>query len=124
MTTLAMTKIVVADLAAAEAFYRSVCGFDQVERIEGEGFTEAIMRPSGSPAGAALVLFADGSSPPPGEAVLVFETDDVDAFAARVAAAGGTITHPPQHVPALGLTFALFLDGEGHALEAIASTSS
>ena len=122
MTTLAMSKIVVVDLAACETFYRSVCGFDQVERITGEGFAEAIMRPSGNPAGAALVLFADGSAPPPGEAVLVFETEDVATFAARVTAAGGTITHPPQHIPALGLTFALFRDGEGHTLEAIAYT--
>ena len=31
-----------------EAFYRAVCGFDQVERISGVGFVEAIMRPSNS----------------------------------------------------------------------------
>lgn len=119
MTTLAMTKIVVADLASSETFYRAVCGFDQVERISGEGFVEAIMRPSGDNAGAALVLFADGTAPPPGEAVLVFETADVTDVAARVAGAGGEMTLPPQVFAASGVTFAMFRDPEGHVLEAI-----
>jgi predicted enzyme related to lactoylglutathione lyase len=124
MTTLAMTKIVVTDLARSESFYRAVCGFDQVERIAGEGFSEAIMRAPGEAIGAALVLFADGSAPAPGEAVLVFETDDVEKFAARTIASGGTMTHPPQRLAELGLTFALFRDPEGHAIEAIARHSS
>ncbi len=123
MTILAMTKIVVADLDKSEAFYRAVCGFDQIERISGEGFTESIMRPSGSALGGAmggaLVLFVDGTSPPPGEAVLVFETDDVEAFAARVLAAGGEITHPPQLLADLGVRFTLGKDIEGHVIEAV-----
>lgn len=120
MTCLAMTKIIVTDLEASETFYRAVCDFDQVERISGEGFTEAIMRPSNTQAGAALVLFADGSRQPPGECVLVFETEDVAGFAARVTAAGGEMTHPPQFLAELGVTFALFRDLEGHAIEAVA----
>jgi predicted enzyme related to lactoylglutathione lyase len=124
MTTLAMTKIIVADLDRSEAFYRAVCGFDEVERIAGPGFVEAIMRPSGNPAGAALVLLADGTTPPPGEAVLVFETDDVAAFAARIVAAGGEVTMPPQLYAEAGITFALFRDPEGHTLEAISRSSA
>ena len=62
----------------------------------GEGFAEAIMRPSGDQTGAALVLFADGSKPTPGEAVLVFETDHVPAFSERILANGGVVTHPAQ----------------------------
>lgn len=119
MTSLAMTKIVVADPEALEAFYRSVCGFDQVQRITGEGFREAILTVSGAAKGAALVLFCDGSRPAPGEAVLVFETEDVATFAERVVAGGGTITHPPQHVPHLGLAFLMGTDPEGHVIEAI-----
>lgn len=119
MTCLAMTKIVVADLPRLEAFYRAVCAFDQVQHIKGEGFAEAIMRPSGDQTGAALVLFADGSNPTPGEAVLVFETDHVPAFSERIVANGGEVTHPAQTVDALGLTFAMYKDPEGHVIEAI-----
>lgn len=118
MTILAMTKIVVSNLDRSEAFYRAVCGFDQVQRVSGEGFTEAIMRPA-DPLGGALVLLVDGSRPPPGEAMLVFETDDVAAFAQRVVAAGGEITLTPQVFAKLDLTVAMFRDPEGHILEAI-----
>ncbi len=120
MTMLTMTKIIVTDLKRSEAFYRAVCGLDQVERLSGEGFEEVIMRSSAAPGGAVLILFADGTSPPPGEAVLVFETPDVDAFAARVIAAGGTVVHAPQTAEAMGLRFAMFKDCEGHMLEALA----
>jgi predicted enzyme related to lactoylglutathione lyase len=119
MTIFAMTKIVVTDLDRCEAFYRAVCGFDQIERISGQGFTESILRPSGTAMGGALVLFVDGTTPPPGEAVLVFETDDVDAFAARAVAAGGEITYPPQSLAELGIRVAMFRDPEGHVLEAV-----
>lgn len=118
MTFLAMTKIVVSDLDRCEAFYRAVCGFDDVQHIAGEGFSEAIMRPA-SAQGAALVLFADGTSPSPGEAVLVFDTDDVAAFSARIVANGGEIAHSAQNVPEPGLTFAMACDPEGHVIEAV-----
>jgi predicted enzyme related to lactoylglutathione lyase len=119
MTILAMTKIIVTNLDRSEAFYRAVCGFDQVERISGDGFIESIMRPAGNPMGGALVLFADGTAPPPGEAVLVFETDDVEAFAARSLSAGGETTLAPQFIAELGVTVAMFCDPEGHTIEAI-----
>jgi len=120
MTIFAMTKIVVTDLEQSEAFYRAVTGFNQFERISGEGFAEVIMRPAGIQVGGALVLFFDGTKPAPGEAVLVFEVEDVAAFAAKVMAAGGETTHAPQTVAELGLTFAMFRDPEGHTIEAIA----
>lgn len=124
MTFLAMTKIIVSDLESSEVFYRTVCGFDQVEWISGPDFREAIMRPSGKPAGAALVLFADGTTPPPGEAVLVFETDDVATFSSRIVEAGGEVTHPAQTIAELGLTFAMYRDPEGHVIEAVARVRS
>jgi lactoylglutathione lyase len=123
MTIFAMTKIVVTDLDRCEAFYREVCGFDQIERISGEGFTESIMRPSKSALGGALVLFVDGATPPPGEAVLVFETEDVDTFVARALAAGAEVTDAPQTLAELGVRFALLRDPEGHTIEAVARLS-
>jgi lactoylglutathione lyase len=120
MTIFAMTKIVVTDLERSEAFYRTVTGFDQIERLSGQGFTESIMRPSNSQAGGALVLFVDGTRPPPGEAVLVFEVEDVEAFAAKVLNSGGETTFAPHVIAELGLTVAIFRDPEGHTIEAIA----
>ncbi len=120
MTTLSMTKIAVADLPRLEAFYRAVCGFDQAQYVSGEGFAEVILRASGNKVGAALVLFADGTAPPPGEAVLVFETDNLSAFSERVVTNGGDVTAPAQVVEDLGLMFAMYRDPEGHMIEAIA----
>lgn len=122
MTFLAMTKIIVTDLERSEVFYRKVCGFDQVEWIDGPNFREAIMCPFDQGKGASLVLYADGSTPPPGEAVLVFETVDIDAFSTRLVEAGGEVTHPAQTIPELGLTFAMYRDPEGHVIEAVSRT--
>jgi len=122
MTILSMTKLVVADLEKAKAFYEAVCGVREVRRIDGavggRPITELIMA-SDAPGGATLVLFRehDTPAPPPGSCVLVFETDDVDAFVARAVQAGGSVMQPTRSLPELDLSFAFVRDPEGHVLE-------
>ncbi len=118
MTHLAMTKIVVRDLEFCATFYRAVCGFDTERRVEADGFAELILSRSDG-AGSTLVLLADGTTPPPGEAVLVFETEDLAAFTTRAEAAGGKVTQPALSLASLGLSFAMYADPEGHVVEAI-----
>lgn len=122
MTILSMTKLVVADLERAKAFYEAVCGVREVRRIQGavggRPITELIMEAEAS-GGATLVLFHehDTPAPPPGSCVLVFETDDVDAFVARAEQAGGSVMQPTRSLPELNLSFAFVRDPEGHLLE-------
>lgn len=122
MTHLAMTKLVVGDLDRAKAFYEAVCGVREVRRIKGavagRPITELIMEAQ-APGGATLVLFCYHGQPAPaaGECMLVFETDDVDAFVARAEAAGGSVMQAKQALPDFGLDFAFVRDPEGHVLE-------
>lgn len=118
-SVLSMTKLVVADLKGLTAFYTAVTGLAEANLIEGPGFAEQILRHPDK-RGAGLVLYADGTRPPAGEAILVFDTDDLAAFGARVAAAGGTLDQPPQAFPSAGIAFAFYRDPEGHRIEAIA----
>ena len=118
-SALIMTKLVVADLEAASAFYGAVCGVVSVQRIEDDSFAEIIMK--AEPGAGALVLITYKNQPAPvaGECVLVFETGDVAQFVERAVAAGGSVTQPATRIAALNLTYALVKDPEGHIVEAI-----
>lgn len=122
MTTLAMTKLFVADLEAAKTFYEAVCGVRETQRIngvvDGGPITELIME-SAAPGGATLVLlhYHEVPAPPPGACVLVFDTDDVDAFVTRAERAGGSVTQQTTRLPEFGLSYAMVRDPEGHILE-------
>ena len=129
MTTLSMTKLVVADLERAKAFYEAVCGVREAQRIkdivDGGPITELIME-AATPGGATLVLFHyhDIPAPAPGGCILVFATDDVDAFVARAEKAGGSVMQPTTRLPEFGLTYALVRDAEGHILEPLCRHAS
>jgi predicted enzyme related to lactoylglutathione lyase len=122
MTILAMTKLVVGDVEKAKTFYEAVCGVREVRRIEGavggRPITELIMQ-ADAEGGATLVLFRehDTPAPTPGSCVLVFDTDDVDAFLERAVAAGGSVMQPKTSLPDFGLSYAFVRDPEGHILE-------
>ena len=120
MTTLAMTKIAVRDLEAQEAFYEKVASFAVTQRVELPGFRESIMTAVQGGGGGALVLkHEEGGEPLPGSTLLVFETEDIHAFAERLAAAGGSITRPIERIEGLGLSFAFFIDPEGNTQEVV-----
>lgn len=100
MTILTGTKIIVADLERCSRFYRTVANLEEVQRVEGDGFTEVILRR------------AD-------EAVLVFDTDDLAAMSARPVEGGGTVSQPATMLPELGQSYAMFADPEGHVAEGV-----
>ncbi len=124
MTTFAMTKLVVGDLERAKAFYGPVCGLTEGRRIDGavdgRPITELIME-AAQPGGATLVLFRFHDTPAPaaGECMLVFESDDAEAFARRAVEAGGTVMQAVQALPQFGLSFGFVRDPEGHIVEVI-----
>jgi predicted enzyme related to lactoylglutathione lyase len=125
MTTLAMTKLIVADLERAKAFYEAVCGVTEAQRIkgmvDGRPITELIMA-AAAPGGATLVLlqYQGAPAPPAGACMLVFDTNDVEAFVARATSAGGSVMQAATHLPDFALTYALVRDPEGHILEPLA----
>lgn len=124
MTTFAMTKLVVADLDKAVAFYAATCGLKEARRIKGgtggRAMTEVIMAGQGAAATLVLMTYTDGGpAPTPGECILVFETDDIEAFFARAVAAGASIAEPITRLPDFGLSFGFLKDPEGHLVEGL-----
>jgi predicted enzyme related to lactoylglutathione lyase len=106
--------LMTSDCKAAEIFYRSVIGWDAKD--------------SGSP-GHAYTLLSKGSAmvgglmPIPKEACEngvgpcwtgYIAVDDVDAYAARVTSAGGSVRRAPEDIPGI-LRFAVVADPHGAA---------
>ena len=121
-TTLGPTKLVVDDLEKVAAFYCEAYGFEQTGRIQadigGEPIDEIFLSTAGA-AGPGLILMKWVGRPAPtnGEVLLVFMTDDVDALAARVQAAGGAVQLAPYRSEATPYRAAFTTDPEGHLIE-------
>lgn len=124
MTRLTMTKLVVENIEQVQPFYEQVCDLKEVRQIEadlnGRAIREVILT---APDSMILVLFQylDGSPVQSGEVMLVFETDDLDAFLHRAIKAGGSVAVPMVEVP--GARYVYVQDPEGHMVEAIERTS-
>jgi predicted enzyme related to lactoylglutathione lyase len=121
---LALTKIVVADVEAQERFYTQALGLTRTAYIEqGEGeahIREAILGVAGAQLGMAqlsLVQYVGRAAPPPGEAIIAFMSNDLEATIAAMVEAGGQIVVPVQEVPEHGLKLAFVIDPEGHTVE-------
>jgi predicted enzyme related to lactoylglutathione lyase len=118
------TKLIVGDLDRAAAFYKDVCGLTEQARVSdalgGRAISEIIFAPT-SPGGASFILLAypDTRKPASSEVILGFATPDVDAFAERVRAAGGTILEEPTSRPEHGVRVAIVKDIEGHLIEVV-----
>ena len=123
-TAFGFTKLVVADLEKSTAFYKSVCGLVEQARVDdkiaGRAISEILFNPA-TPGGATFVLLAypDAPKPASGEVILGFATDDVDAFVARVRAAGGAVAEEAASRPDHGVRVAIVKDIEGHLIEAV-----
>ncbi|HEY4547202.1 MAG TPA: VOC family protein [Pedomonas sp.] len=120
----ALAKIIVGDLDAVEKFYTSTLGLTRAAYIEfGEGpgqLQEVILAvPGGGPTDVKLhlVRYPNNPAPVPGEAIVGFMVDDVEATAAAMIAAGGRIVAPVQEIPEHRLKLAFVADVEGHTVE-------
>ncbi|MDE2302151.1 MAG: VOC family protein [Sphingomonadales bacterium] len=122
------TKLVVADLGAAEAFYRAI-GLRLVARNEGgEGDVhqrQAWFSVSGDSRDHMLILsqFPEAPAPPlpawPGECWLAFNVADVEALLAGAVAAGGRVLRAGEDRPEHGVRAAVICDPEGHVIEVV-----
>lgn len=83
------------DAAAAEAFYCAVVGW----RAEHMGPQPAGYTTFNTGAGGVAGMMTLGADEGPPRWVGYVAVDDVDAYAAKVKAAGGAVRHPPVDVP-------------------------
>ena len=120
----AFTKMVVADLAAAERFYTTTLGLTRVANVEsGEGIhalQEVILSVPGATGDAAqlaLIHYPNRPMPSLGEAEFGFAVTDIEATIAAMTAAGGQIVVPLLDLPEHRLRLAFITDPQGHLIE-------
>jgi predicted enzyme related to lactoylglutathione lyase len=118
------TKLVVADLEKACAFYKSVFGLTEQARvdaqIEGRPISEIMFHPT-APGGATFVLLAytGTSTPALSETIILFITPDLAQLLDEVQAAGGKVVEPMCNRPEHGVKVAFVRDIEGHLIEVV-----
>ncbi|HEX4507715.1 MAG TPA: VOC family protein [Alphaproteobacteria bacterium] len=118
------TKLIVADLESAHAFYTSVFGLQEMARvdaaIEGRPIREIMFHPT-APGGSTFVLltYPDTQKPSLSEAITLFIMPDLAALPEKVRAAGGRITDEARDMPEHGVRVAFARDNEGHLIEIV-----
>jgi len=122
-TDFMFTKLQVKDLDGAVAFYSSVVGLVEMNRVEaeitGRKVSEVVFMPT-YPGGPMFILaqFHDTQAPAGNELILGFATKDIAGFIARAEQAGGRVLEPAREVPgAGGMQIAFVSDPEGHVLQ-------
>ena len=118
------TKIVVDDLDRIAAFYQQAFGYREAQRVHsdvaGEPIEEIILV-QGEGWGHTLPLVVwkwTGRAAPAGsDAILGYQTADVDALVANVVSAGGSVVDPPHDMPEHGVRVAFAKDPDGRYLE-------
>lgn len=120
----AFTKIIVADLDASEQFYIQALGLSRVTYIEfGEGIgrlQEVVLAVPNDTSGGAhlqLIHYPNKPVPAPGETVIGFMVDNVDATVAAMTGAGARVTVPVMDMPDHRLKLAYVTDLDGHIIE-------
>ncbi|MDE2750330.1 MAG: VOC family protein [Chloroflexota bacterium] len=110
MRPIVHVEIASADNDAQKAFYSALLGWQVNEVPMGDDFTY-VMFNTGVDQGVALSPVGDGMKP--GDVILYFHSDDLDADMARVPELGGTVILPRQEVPGFG-ALGMFLDPTGN----------
>ena len=110
-----MRPIVHVEIASAEndaqkAFYNALLGWEVNEVPMGDDFTY-VMFNTGKDTNVALSPVGDGVKP--GDVILYFQSEDLDADMARVSELGGQVILPRQEVPGFG-ALGMFLDPTGN----------
>jgi len=105
-------ELMTSDAPAAEAFYRSVIGWQTADAgMPGMRYTILSAGTSGIAGLMALPAEATAGGVPPNWTGYI-GVADVDAMAARVREAGGAVHHPPEDIPGVG-RFAVVADPQG-----------
>ena len=117
------TKLQVTDLEGAVAFYSSVIGLVEMNRVEaeiaGRKVSEVVFMPTyaGGPL-FILAQFHDTETPAANELILGLATKDIAGLIARAQAAGARVLEPAREVPGMGgMQVAFIADPEGHVLQ-------
>ncbi len=105
-------ELMTTDLPAAEAFYGDVVGWKITDSGQA-GMTYHILHAGEAPVGGAMTL-PPGAGDGPGWIGYIW-ADDVDAAAASVTAAGGSVHKGPDDIPNVG-RFAVVADPQGAVL--------
>lgn len=118
------SKVFVHDLEAMDRFYKEVFGlvelFRHEDRMLGRDISEIGYQSTyqGGPA-LTLIKYLDSAGATAGESVQGFTTTDIEALAARAAAAGGTLPDPIRRIDQFGLSVVFVVDPEGHVNEIV-----
>ena len=118
------SKLLVDDLEKTAAFYKSVCGLVEQQRVDatiaGKPISEITFLPT-YPGGGSLTLLKFLGAPKPhnDEMILGFTTSDLEAFVDRAKAAGGRVADPIRAMPEHRLRVAFVQDVEGHLIEVV-----
>ena len=122
-TDFMFTKLQVKDLDSAVAFYSSVAGLVEMNRVDaeitGRKVSEVVFMPT-YPGGPLFILaqFHDTETPAANELILGLATKDIAGFIARAEQAGGRVLEPAREVPGMGgMQVAFVADPEGHVLQ-------
>lgn len=118
------TKLLVNDLEKSAAFFRSVCGLVEQQRVDSAiagRIIHEIVLGAADASGVPLVLvkFLDGVRPANDGVILGFVTDDLEAFLARTVTAGGAVHDAGRSATEHGYKVAFVTDVEGHLIEVV-----
>lgn len=124
MKHFAFTKLVVADLAVAEAFYTAVFDLSPTHRVQSDIAgrpIDEVMFAATAPGASTFVLltYPDLTEPSSDEVIVGFVTDDVDAVLQRAVEAGGQVAREPRDMPEHGVRVGFATDPEGHLIEVV-----
>lgn len=109
MRSIVHIEIPSSDDGAAKDFYSALCGWKIEEVPMGPDFNYVIFDTGSAP----LALSATSDDNQPGDVMLYFHSDDLDADIARAAELGAQIVLPRQDVPGFG-SFGIFKDPTGN----------
>ena len=122
-TDFMFTKLQVKNLDGAVAFYSSVVGLVEMNRVDaeigGRKVSVVVFMPT-YPGGPMFILaqFHDTQAAAANELILGFATKDIAGFIARAEQAGGRVLEPAREVPGMGgMQVAFVSDPEGHVLQ-------
>jgi predicted enzyme related to lactoylglutathione lyase len=117
------TKLVVSDLDRSADFYKAVLGLSQLMRFQSNmnyrPMEEVMLGDaSGESYPLVLITFPDGEVPTHSQVVMVFFTDDIEAFVDRVERNGGRVNERREEVEHKAKV-AFWYDPEGNLVETV-----